>query len=98
MNLDTIAKPNSKGQVVIPKKIRDELGIDEGTILKIAMRGRGLYLAPVDKTAQFSKESYLKVLRATAGSWGPASPQEIKKEKQQRKLELKTAQEAKKEW
>ncbi len=37
---------SSKGQVVIPKEVRDKLGIKPGTILNVSVEGRRIILEP----------------------------------------------------
>ena len=39
-------KVSSKGQVVIPKEVRDRLGIKPGTILDVKVEGRRIVLEP----------------------------------------------------
>lgn len=39
-------KVSSKGQVVIPKEIRDKLGIKPGTILNVSIEGKRIVLEP----------------------------------------------------
>ncbi len=60
MKIGTVTKANKKGQLVIPKKIRDELEIKQGTLLNIVQRGEGGYIYPI--RAVFTKaeeeESY----------------------------------------
>jgi AbrB family looped-hinge helix DNA binding protein len=40
---------SSKGQIVIPKEIRDELGLREGDQLEIAIEGHRLVLRSISK-------------------------------------------------
>ena len=39
-------KVSSKGQVVIPKEVRDKLGIKPGTILNVSIEGKRIVLEP----------------------------------------------------
>ncbi len=39
-------KVSSKGQVVIPKEVRDRLGIKPGTILNVKVEGKKIILEP----------------------------------------------------
>lgn len=39
-------KTSSKGQVVIPKEIREALGIKPGSVLKVYVEGRKIVLEP----------------------------------------------------
>jgi AbrB family looped-hinge helix DNA binding protein len=93
-----LARPNSKGQIVIPKKFRDELGIDEEMFLSLSLRGNGIYLTPFEKTSSLknSRELWLEVLKRTAGSWAGDSWPET--EKRRRKIELAASKKRKKAW
>ncbi len=44
-----IASVTSKGQIVIPAKIRKELNITKGTALSVEKRGNELVFRPVDE-------------------------------------------------
>lgn len=67
MDIGVIAKTNSKGQIVIPKEYRDELGITEDMNLNIIIEGNSIVLVPVSEVyAEFDTNSaYLQVLRKT---------------------------------
>ncbi len=52
MAIETI-KVSSRGQIVIPERIRKHLGIREGTTLVLVERGHGLFL---EKEQDFLKE------------------------------------------
>lgn len=98
MNSNTLARPNSKGQVVIPKKYRDELGIVEGALLNIAMSGRGVYISPIEEgvLSSDSRKLHIEVLKKTAGSW--SNDKWLKTESGRRKIELKASSDRKKKW
>lgn len=95
--MNTIAKPNVKGQVVIPKKVRESLGITPDTFLNIVVRGQGIYMYPLmpDATDAFS---YLKILEKTRGAWGKETPEEARARRARRKLELAASRRNKKAW
>jgi len=42
-------KVSKKGQVVIPKGIRDRLGLTPGTVLKVTVEGRKVILEPIEE-------------------------------------------------
>lgn len=42
-------KVSSKGQIVIPKEIREKLGIDKGTVLNIRLDGKKIILEAVQE-------------------------------------------------
>jgi len=51
-------KVSSKGQIVIPKEIREKLGITKGTILSIKIEGKRIILEAVQEPP---KEIFVKV-------------------------------------
>lgn len=71
MKSGAIITPNSKGQIVIPAKMRDDLDIKEDTLLSISLVGQGIYITPVDGivTRADRENSYLEILNRTQGSW-----------------------------
>jgi len=40
---------SSKGQVVIPRKVREELNLQPGTVLRVHVDGRRIVLEPVSQ-------------------------------------------------
>jgi len=42
----SIAKVSSKGQIVIPEDIRKKLGLEKGSIVKVALDGNKIVLMP----------------------------------------------------
>ncbi|MBU2591867.1 AbrB/MazE/SpoVT family DNA-binding domain-containing protein [Patescibacteria group bacterium] len=97
MKIGIIVTPNEKGQVVIPKKIREELGIKATTPLNLLVSSGGVFLSPISQVfSDLEQEnSYPELLEKTKGSW---SGENFKFVKERRKLELKTAEKGKKEW
>jgi AbrB family looped-hinge helix DNA binding protein len=95
MKIGNIVKSNIKGQVVIPKEIRDALGINENISLNLILAGQGIYLYPIKEvvTKVEGESSYLKLLEKTKGSWGKE-----KADPNRSKLELKASKERKKAW
>lgn len=63
-----IVKLSSKGQMVLPKEIREALGIGPGTVLKITRKGHKILLEPVAASmidrlyGKYSGEEFLKDL------------------------------------
>lgn len=101
MKVGFIAEPNSKGQIVIPKKIRDDLKIDENTPLNLNIVGDGIWIHPVrgiltDKELKDSHSLYLEVLNKTRGIL--AGKPYYKNEKARKKLALKASARRKKVW
>lgn len=71
MNL-LLTQPNQKGQIVIPKVLRDEMHIGEHTPLAISRQGDGLFLVPIHDivTTKGVPSTYHALLRETRGAWG----------------------------
>lgn len=101
MNIGIIVTPNTKGQVVIPKKIRDDLGISAGETLNVIVSGGGIHMYPVSGVVTGEERSnkrqmLLEVLKSTQGTW--AGDDWPKTEKRRKKIELKASGERKKAW
>ena len=43
-----VVKVHRKGIIVLPKSVRDALGIGEGTLLRVEVRDREIVLKPLD--------------------------------------------------
>jgi len=71
MKVEYFATTNQKGQVVIPKKLRDELHISDSVLLHILKRGGGFYVYPVKEVIDHDSvdTSYGAVLAQTQGAW-----------------------------
>lgn len=100
MKIGEISRPNSKGQIVIPKRFRDELGITADVPVHIIKRGHGLYLYPIrdvtDASAALNDGAYVHVLKRTQGAWSgdnwPATAS------RQSRIEKRSAQKGKRAW
>lgn len=97
MNVLQITKPNIKGQIVIPKGIRDTLDIDENVSLNISVRDGGIFIYPIEEVlVKAEKEpSYLKILQMTKGAWGQ---KDLPSHQEKRKLELDASRRRKIQW
>jgi AbrB family looped-hinge helix DNA binding protein len=97
MKIGEIVKPNTKGQVVIPKDYREKLGIVNSTWLNIIPRGGGLYIVPIKGISQFAEteDNYYNTLLKTKGAWGK---EDNRKDQEKRKLELDASKERRKKW
>lgn len=71
MKIGQFTTPNEEGQIVIPKAMRNALGIDTNMTLSIVLAGKGLYIYPVEKflTKTERESSYLQLLEKTKGTW-----------------------------
>ena len=81
MNIGTITTTNSKGQLVIPSAIRKALNITPKVHLQIKLHGNSALITPVKDVvlAGESDDSYLQILKQTAGSWGTSTKTELAK-------------------
>ena len=71
MKIGNFINTNSKGQIVIPKSIRDTLNITDGTILHIKIMGQSISLVPIQGVISNipSDSSYDALLTKTQGTW-----------------------------
>lgn len=58
-------KAGQAGRVVLPKEIRDRMGIREGTEFEVEEREEAILLKPVRKEATLIKKNGLFVIKAT---------------------------------
>ena len=42
-----LVKPRARGQITIPAEFRDQLGIDENTVLQMRLRGTKIEITPL---------------------------------------------------
>lgn len=81
MNTIRFVKSFSKGQITIPKEIRDTLGIANEFWLKVYVDDRKIIAEPVDDKRRINRKDYLKVVMGIKGSWDLAK--EIKNNRKQ---------------
>jgi AbrB family looped-hinge helix DNA binding protein len=67
-------KVSGKGQVVIPKDVRDRLGMVEGTVLDLIESGDGVFLRKPSKRKKMSVAEALVFLRERVHYDGPPLP------------------------
>ena len=67
-------KVSAKGQVVIPKDVRDRLGIADGTILDVIESGDGVFLRKPGKRKKLTVEEATAFLREKINYKGPPLP------------------------
>jgi AbrB family looped-hinge helix DNA binding protein len=98
MKIGTISRANSKGQVVIPKKIRDTLNIDQNVPLNITIQGNSVFIQPIKKIEGDidTEGAYLNILERSKGSWKDGDWKEMAKKR--RNIELKASAKRKKTW
>lgn len=91
MNLGIISTPNTKGQIVIPKKYRDRLGLTPHTPLNIVVQNQGIFIHPLKNLTQ--SDISIDILQKTKGAWAKQNQSQWQKqENQKRKIELKSSQ------
>lgn len=100
MKNTTITTVNTKGQLVIPKDIRNALGITPDVSLKVTLRGQGITIYPIDElvTRGDEENTLFKILEVTHGAWGPETQNEKRKEKARRRKELTASKRRKASW
>ena len=98
MKVGIITKPNQKGQIVIPKKMREALGIDVNVFLNLILRGNGIYIYPVEEviTKVEKENSYFEILQKTQGSWSAEDWNLLRKKR--RKIERDASKGRKQRW
>jgi len=99
MKIQTIVRPNQKGQMVIPKEVRKQLGIDADSQLHLTVTGSSFVITPLtDQNFPhiLSKKTYAEVLAQTKGAW--ANDDWSRTEQTREKLELAAARQRKKTW
>lgn len=98
MNVGIIAKPNQKGQIVIPKEFRDALDINVNVPLNLIMRGKGIYIYPIAEVVSIAEteSSYLNILEMTKGAWGKENWKKLRRKR--KKIELTASKERKQGW
>lgn len=98
MNIGNIVQPNTKGQIVIPYKIRKLLGIDKDTLLQLSQVGESVVMRPVRGvvTSRDKHQMLIEVLKKTQGAWRgePFDPNEDKRED----LEFESTKKLKRAW
>jgi AbrB family looped-hinge helix DNA binding protein len=52
---------DSVGRIVVPKPLRDALGLQPGSTVEISRYGAGLHLAPTGRTARLVQENGMLV-------------------------------------
>lgn len=98
MKIGTITTPNAKGQIVIPKAMREALGISPKMPVNVTLRGDGIYIHPIAQIVAKGENvsSYSKLLEKTQGAW--AGDDWEATEAKRRKIELKASKRMRKSW
>lgn len=99
MKIGTIVQPNEKGQVVIPKTIRDALGITSRVPLNLIVSGSGIWMYPIKAVLgaeECDSEPLIAILKKTQGSWAKEDWDTLRKKR--RKIELAASRRRKNAW
>lgn len=98
MKVGTFATTNDKGQLVLPKEMRNALGIDSSVTLNIVLAGKGIYVYPVEEfiTKSETESSYLQLLQKTKGTWSDENWDELQQKRSE--VELRASEDRKKRW
>lgn len=98
MKIGTITKPNSKGQIVIPRGMRDVLGINPEVPLNLVLMMDGIFLQPIKEVIGQTENNaqFLKILERTKGNW--AGDDWVQTQRKRRVLEKKEARKRRKAW
>lgn len=99
MNIGIITSTNKKGQIVIPKKLRDALAIKPDVPLHVTVRDGGVHIAPVNQiitNIHDDRSVYLELLKKTRGTW--AEDDWDKMRKKRRRIELAASKKRKEAW
>ncbi len=98
MKILQIAYTNQKGQLVIPKKMRDQFAIDESVPLKLELKSGGIQVTPIKDlftNSESKRQRFLNILEKTQGAWSDFDEKAWNKQKA---LESKLTAERKKPW
>lgn len=100
MKIGIISKTNTKGQIVIPRAIRKQLGITANDFLHLFVRGDGLFIQPIKEVVNKAdaQDNYLKILEKTKGVWGVMRDKERGVGKEKRAKELAASKKRKDLW
>lgn len=101
MKIRSFTKTGPKGQVVIPKKVREALDLKDDTHLFITVRDGGIYMEPVSEFMHqegSDDSAYLSILEKTRGAWSEDAVQIEKEIKARRKREIQAAKKLKEQW
>lgn len=98
MKVGSIVVTNKKGQVVIPKEVREALGISPNRPLNLILQGRGIFLYPVTEVLTKGEEesSYVEILKRTQGTWASEDLESLRATR--KKLELTASRKRKEQW
>ena len=102
MKITTILSTNTKGQIVLPFRMRKALEIDEHVSLYVTLADKKIVIEPimdiVTHPIAHPNASRLDVLRSIQGSWGEATASEEEAEKARSDREQAATEERRRAW
>jgi AbrB family looped-hinge helix DNA binding protein len=98
MKVGSFTTTNDKGQLVIPKDMRDALGIDSSVTLNLVLAGNGIYVYPVEEfiTKSETESSYIQLLEKTKSAWANDDFNDV--EQNRSRIELEASKSRKNRW
>lgn len=102
--IDQIVVPTSRWQVTIPKKVREELDLEEKTPLNVTSDNGKIVMQPFKKVIKeevWTEERRRKLYQAVKkiqGLWADDWPEIKKRLEKQRKIELAASKRRRKGW
>jgi len=98
MKAKNVTSTNAKGQIVIPKDIRDKLGITPQVPLYVTKKENTVCIQPIHDviTEDKNKKEYLAILDETHGTWQDENWGRHRKKR--RKIELEATEKKKQPW
>jgi len=94
MPIDQIVIPTERWQVTIPKKIREEMGLEEKIPLNVTVENNKITIVPIKKVVgediwtEERRKKLLKALKEVKGIWAKDWPKIKKRLAKQRKIEI----------
>lgn len=68
-SMTKFVKSFSKGQITVPKEMREELGIGDDFWLKLWIEGGKLVAEPAESQPKLSPKKYAETLKTIKGGW-----------------------------
>ncbi len=69
--MKNIVRVSSKGQIVLPARLREKAAIKKGDILVVSLVGNKVIIEPLNRSG---KENWPQILEETAGIWPEVDP------------------------
>lgn len=98
MKIRNLVKTGPKGQIIIPKEMREALGLRENSHLSITIRNKGIYIEPVEEFIYPGTKdlSYTAVLEKTKGAFATEDWGSLRKKRKD--TEIKASKKRRQAW